>query len=150
MDHVRTSYSKGNSYHVNTGLVHPQMQLLESTNLIYGAHSEDEHQNFTRCVQPVINENALEPAQLTLFQSLYQTDSFRKRMPTQFAGQLVSSHNSYSFKSLDTALMDMCQEDRTYAQSYIVQAKYQANDFMEIVIDPGLSTMTNDDVYSLF
>ena len=50
MDHVRISYYKGNSYHVNTGLVHPQMQLLESTNMIYGAHSEDEHQNFTRCI----------------------------------------------------------------------------------------------------
>ena len=43
MDHVRISYSKGNSYHVNTSLVHPHMQLLESTNLIHGAHSEDEY-----------------------------------------------------------------------------------------------------------
>ena len=70
-------------------------------------------------------------------------------MPTQFAGQLVSSHNSWSFKSLDTALLDMTQEDRTYAQSFIVQAKSQVNDFMEIVIDPSLSTMSNDDVYDL-
>ena len=120
MDHVRTSYSLGNSYHVNTSLVHPHMQLLESTNLIYGAHSEDEYQNFSRCVQPVVNERALEPPQLTLFQSLYQTDSFRKRLPTQFTGQLVSSHNAWAFKSLDTALLDMAQEDRSYAQSFIM------------------------------
>ena len=71
MEHVHISYSRGNSYHVNTSLVHPQMQLLESTNMIMGAHSEDEHQNFTRCIQPVVNEKALEPPQLTLFQSLY-------------------------------------------------------------------------------
>ena len=58
---MRASYSKGNSYHVNTSLVHPQMQLIENTNLIYGAHSEDEFNNFMRCVQPVINEKALEP-----------------------------------------------------------------------------------------
>ena len=83
---MRLSYSNGNSYHVNTALVHPQMQLLESTNMIFGALSEDDHQNFQRCVQPVINEKALEPPQLSLFQSLYQTDSFRRRMPTQFAG----------------------------------------------------------------
>ena len=70
-------------------------------------------------------------------------------MPTQFVGQLVSSHNAWSFKSLDTALLDMTQEDRTYVQSFIVQAKSQANDFMEIVIDPSLSTMSNDDVYDL-
>ena len=62
MDHVRISYTKSNSYHVNTSLTHPHMQLLEPTNLIYGAHSEDEHINFARCVQPVINEKALEPA----------------------------------------------------------------------------------------
>ena len=43
------------------------MQLLESTNMIHGAHSEDEFLNFNRCVQPVVNEKALEPPQLTLF-----------------------------------------------------------------------------------
>ena len=91
------------------------MQLLESTNMIYGAHSEDEHINFARCVQPVVNEKALEPPQLTLFQSLYQTDSYRKRIPTQFAGQLCSTHNTWSFKSLETALLEMTQEDRSYA-----------------------------------
>jgi len=86
VDHVRISFTKGNSFHVNTSLVHPHMQLLETTNMIYGAHSEDEHLNFMRCIQPIINEKALEPPQLTLFLSLYQTDSFRKRLPTQFAG----------------------------------------------------------------
>lgn len=96
------------------------MQLIENTNLIYGAHSEDEYQNFVRCVQPVINEKALEPPQITLFQSLYQTDSFRKRLPTQFAGQLLSTHNARSFNSLDTALLDMSYENRQYSQSFIM------------------------------
>ena len=40
-------------------------------------------------------------------------------------------------------------EDRSYAQSFIMQAKDQANDFMEIVLDPSLATMSNDEVYSL-
>ncbi len=71
-------------------------------------------------------------------------------MPTQFAGQLVSSHNAWSFKSLETLLLEMTQEDRNYAQSFIMQAKDQANDFMEIVIDPGLATMGSDEVYSLY
>lgn len=97
----------------------------------------------------MINEKALEPPQLTLFQSLYQTDSFRKRLPTQFAGQLVSTHNAWSFKSLDSALLEMNMEDRSYSQSFIMQAKDQANDFMEIVIDPSLATMGNDEVYNL-
>lgn len=66
-DHVRMSYSRSNAYHVNTSLVHPQMQLLESTNLIAGAHSEDEMANFLRCIRPVVNERAMEPSQLSLF-----------------------------------------------------------------------------------
>jgi len=97
MDHVKVSFQKSNSYHVNTSIVHPSYQLLEASNLIAGVYSEDERQNFARCVQPVINEKALEPPQITLFQSLYQHDSLRKRMPTQFAGQFISTHNSVSF-----------------------------------------------------
>lgn len=55
---------------------------------------------------------------------------------------MVSSHNAFSFKSLDTALLDMTYEDRTYAQSFIMQSKDQANDYMEIVLsDPSLSAM---------
>ena len=120
MDHVKSSFSRSNSYHVNTSLVSPHMQLLESTNLIYGAYSEDEAQNFQRCIQPVVNEKALEPPQLTLFNSLYQIDSYRKRLPTQFAGQLVSTHNSWSFKSLDTAMLDLKPNQRHHAQQFIV------------------------------
>ena len=124
MDHVNVSYARSNSYHVNTSLVHPHMQFIESTNLIHGAFSEDEHINFARCVRPVVNERALEPAQVTLFQSLYQTDNFRKRLPSQFAGQLVSTHNAMSFPSLANALLDMKFEERQYAQSFITQAQY--------------------------
>lgn len=86
MNHVTVSYARANSYHVNTTLVHPHHQFLESSNLIFGAFSEDEHVSFARCIRPVVNERALEPPQVTLFQSLYQTDVFRKRLPAQFAG----------------------------------------------------------------
>ena len=44
----------------------------------------------------------------------------------------------------------MTQEDRDYAQSFIAQAKDQANDFMEIVIDPNVASMSADEVYSNF
>ena len=61
----------------------------------------------------------------------------------------MSTHNAWSFKSLDTALLDMSREDRTYAQSFIMQARDQATDVMEIVgDDPSLATMSTDDVYS--
>lgn len=61
----------------------------------------------------------------------------------------MSTHNSHSFVSLDTALLDLNMTDRTYAQSFINQAKDQANDFMEIVMDPSLADMTNDEVYNI-
>lgn len=67
MDHVKVSYSKGNSYHVNTSLVHPNQQLLENSNILNGSYHHDERMNFDRCVQPVVNEKAMEPAQTTLF-----------------------------------------------------------------------------------
>lgn len=82
MDHVKVAYKKGNNYHVNVGIVHPQMQLIESTSFLSGVYSSDEAENFLRCVRPVINEKAMEPPQLTLFQSLYQTDNFRRKMPS--------------------------------------------------------------------
>lgn len=62
----------------------------------------------------------------------------------------MSTHNAQSFKSLDTALLEMNYENRQYAQSFIMQAKDQANDFMEIVLDPSLATMGTDEVYSLY
>ena len=46
MDHVNVSYTKSNSYHVNTSLVHPHMQFIESAGLIAGSDCEDEHINF--------------------------------------------------------------------------------------------------------
>ena len=61
----------------------------------------------------------------------------------------MSTHNAWSFKALETALLEMTQEDRTYAQSFIMQAKDQANDFMEIVLDPSLGSMGNEEVYSI-
>lgn len=67
MDHVKIAYTHTNNYHVNTALVHPQYQLIDSTNFISGAYQDDERANFLRCVLPVVNEKALEPSQLTLF-----------------------------------------------------------------------------------
>ena len=71
MDHVKIAYKKGNNYHVNNGIVHPEMQLIDSTNFIPGVYLNDEDENFKRCIRPVINEKAMEPPQITLFQSLY-------------------------------------------------------------------------------
>ena len=147
--HVTVSYARANSYHVNTALVHPQFQFLESSNLIYGAFSEDEHMNFAKCVRPVVNERALEPPQVTLFESLYQTDYFRRQLPTQFAGQLVSTHNSLSFPSLQNGLLNLTYEQRQYCQSFITQTMYVCNDYMETVLGTGDSAMTREKVYSM-
>jgi len=44
----------------------------------------------------------------------------------------------------------MSTSERQYAQSFIVQSKYQANDFMETVFDDyTLSKHTNEDVYNI-
>ena len=46
--------------------------------------------------------------------------------------------------------MDLTVEDRTYSQSYIVQIKFQANDYLESVLnDYSIKDMQNDDPYDL-
>lgn len=82
MDHVRVKcISKGN-YNVCTALVHPQMQTVESGNMIHGSVQSDQIFNFQRCIQPILNEKALEPSQITMFQSIYQSDTQRRTNQT--------------------------------------------------------------------
>ena len=71
MDHVKVAYKSSNNYHVNTSLVHPEMQIIDSTNMLAGVYNHDDSLNFKRCIRPVINEKVMEPPQITLFQSLY-------------------------------------------------------------------------------
>jgi len=107
IDHVKSAYMNSNNFHVNTSLVYPQMQLIESTNLLPSLYSEEDVTNFKRCIRPLLNEKVMEPKQLTLFQSLYQTDNFRRKLPSQFAGQFVSTHNSVPFIGFSSALLDL-------------------------------------------
>lgn len=67
MGHVKVIYLQPNNYTVNTAVTMPDSYSLESGNFIYGSIQQDEVLNFKRCVQPVINERALEPPQVTLF-----------------------------------------------------------------------------------
>lgn len=138
------------NYSVQTTVVAPDMYCLEAGNLIHGAVQYDEVLNFRRCVQSIINERALEPAQVTLFQSLYNFDYLRRYFSTQFAGQFCSTANSEPFKQLDMSLLMLSPEERQYSQSFIVQAKYQANDFMETVYnDTSMKSLTTEAVYNL-
>ena len=66
-DHVKLSFNRTNSYHVNNSLVATHTIPLDSCNIVSGFYNNDEAINFQRCVQPVINERALEPPQVTLF-----------------------------------------------------------------------------------
>ena len=61
MNHVKIMYLKPNNYTVNACVVASEIQILEPGNFIYGSVQHDEIINFRRCVQPIINEKALEP-----------------------------------------------------------------------------------------
>jgi hypothetical protein len=148
-DHIDISYNGGNSFHVNSSLVATGCIPLNSQNLLYGFYNNTEAVLFDRAVRPVVNEKAQEPPQITLFQSLYQTDPLRKMSCTQFAGQFVRSHNSVPFSALETALLELPMSDRKYCQAYIESMKYQEVDYMETVTgESGLSEMASDEVYS--
>lgn len=71
MDHVRVKCMGRGNYNVQTALVDQKLQLIDSCNLIYGCVQIDQIQNFKKFIQPILNERALEPPQITLFQSIY-------------------------------------------------------------------------------
>jgi len=113
MEHVRFVSLKPNNYSVDMSMVNPMLINLESGNFIYGSIQQDEITNFTRTVKPIINEKALEPPQLTLFQALYQSDPFRRNSPSQYAGQVCSER--IAFKALETALLGLTVKERQYS-----------------------------------
>lgn len=54
------------------------------------------------------------------------------------------------FKALDTALLNLTNQERIYSQTFIVQAKYMANDFMETVFnDSSMAGLTAEEAYKL-
>lgn len=67
MDHVKLKFLKPNNYSVSMNIVDPLLVNIEPGNMIFGSMQLDTVKNFNRCVQPIINEKALEPSQLTLF-----------------------------------------------------------------------------------
>jgi hypothetical protein len=70
-NHVKLNACGKNSYYINNSFSAPSNQNLNSTNILFGFYSNDESIDFGRCVQPVINEHAAEPPQVTLFQTLF-------------------------------------------------------------------------------
>jgi hypothetical protein len=67
MGHVKVGFMQPNNYSVNSTITQHSQYSLEAGNFISGSIMQDEIMNFKRCVQPVINEKALEPPQVTLF-----------------------------------------------------------------------------------
>jgi hypothetical protein len=124
MDHVKLKLLKPNNYAVSMNMVDPLLLNIEPGNLIFGSMQAEEITSFNRCVQPIINEKALEPSQLTLFQTLYQRDTIRCCGSSQFAGQLVNTPANTPFPSLATALIHLSVKDRQYCQGFIGSAKF--------------------------
>jgi hypothetical protein len=62
MEHVKIKQLKPNNYSVSMNIVDPLLISLEPGNLIFGSMQADDTKNFNRCVQPIINEKALEPS----------------------------------------------------------------------------------------
>jgi hypothetical protein len=67
--HFKVNYLQPNNYSVFSCVLDSG---LEPSQFTFGRYLEQDVVCFKRCVQPVVNEQALEPAQITLFQSLFQ------------------------------------------------------------------------------
>jgi hypothetical protein len=81
-DHIRVTY-KYNAFHVNGAYTRPEQISIDSTNYFGYYGNQEEDAGFFSCVQPCINEKALSPPQISLFEGIYGTSIYKT---TQYAG----------------------------------------------------------------
>jgi len=71
-DHVKVSF-KHNAFHVNGAFTRPDQVSIDPSNYFGYYGNSEEEQGFTSCIHPTINEKALNPPQVTLYEGIYGT-----------------------------------------------------------------------------
>lgn len=99
-DHVKVSFNH-NAFHVNSAYTRPETISLDSSNYFGYYTNNEEETGFQSCIQPTINEKALCPPQVTLFEGIYVPTLYKT---TQYPGQIP--HNPRVYPMLDTAFIN--------------------------------------------
>jgi len=69
-DHIKILSSDG-SFHLNSADLDVNNSKIESSSLSPHFGSISEQRNFKKCIFPILSDKALEPAEITLLESIY-------------------------------------------------------------------------------
>lgn len=126
-DNIRISF-KHNAFHVSAANTRPELISLDSVNLqgvgYYNNHIEEV--GYQSCLQPTINEKALNPPQITLLEGMYGHST---SVMTQYAGQIPHT----VFPTFETAFINLSESERQYINSTLHSVKIIAKDYLEVI-----------------
>ena len=80
------------------------------------------------CVAPVTNEKAMKPPQITLLEGIFGVSLYK---PTQYAGQIP--HYPSVYPVLDTAFINLGEQERQYINSTLHSVKMLVKDYLEVI-----------------
>ena len=111
-----------NGFHVN--------QAVTSTDKVYidENHFSPDYDNFFKCAQPIIDEEAINPTEFTLLCGLYLTkyaNNFTCRKNRRYLGALVPRDYQY----LDYKLLNLDRTLRKYMAASLEGVDEQANEY---------------------
>lgn len=81
-DNIKLSF-KHNAFHLNLAYTRPDTLNLEGANFFSFYANNEEDLGFQSCIQPSINEKALNPPQITLLEGMFGPAMYKT---TQYAG----------------------------------------------------------------
>ena len=127
-DHVKVSFQH-NAFHVNGAYTRPDQYSIDFSNYFGYYGNNEEELGFQTCIHPTINEKALNPPQITLFEGIYGPMVYKT---TQYAGQVPHSIPG-CYPMLDTAFINFNDADRRYINSTINSVRMLAIDYLDVI-----------------
>jgi hypothetical protein len=117
-----------NAFHLSLAAIRAGRVDLGTTHWFYADRRQ--RADFSSCIQPIINEQALNPPQMTVLQAMYPQNNSH-HTGTQFAGQVPYFNGVYS--SLGTALIHLPETERVYAASTMTSLKSYFLEYLRTV-----------------
>jgi hypothetical protein len=119
---MKITYTNG--FHVNFAITDPERLDLDANSF------NQEYDSFTKAVQPLIDEEALNPPEFNLVSGIYLTDAinmvtFKKNVP--FMGNLFL----HDYKCLDYAMTNLNKDMRKYFMTNLGSIDGTLSDFIK-------------------
>jgi len=120
--HKDLKITLNNGFHVNTSVTH-----LDRVNVDAHCYNHD-FESFDRCVQPSVEEKALNPPEWSLVDSIYNSSSTNMR--TYKSPRYLGALQKRDYASLDYSLTNLSKDFRRYIASSIEAVETQLKTFV--------------------